>query len=112
MKKQMLSILPISLILIFLFILSMLAEEEAVNRLYALVQEQKGYTREQLSVNQMEYSDGRWGFSLTIIDHPEDEDGLLVGQMDAAGSLLTLEPEFPRNYHYERRGALKTQGLA
>ena len=23
-----------------------------------------------------------------------------------------LHPEFPRNYHYERRGALKIQGLA
>ena len=23
-----------------------------------------------------------------------------------------LYPEFPRNYHYERRGALKIQGLA
>ena len=65
MKKQMLSILPISLILIFLFIPSMLAEEEAMNRPYDIIQEQRGYTREQLSVNQMEYSDGRWGFSLT-----------------------------------------------
>lgn len=80
MKKQMLSILTMSLILIFLFIPSMLAEEEAVNMLYSILQKQRGYTREQLSVNQMEYSDGRWGFSLTIIDHPEDEDGLVPGR--------------------------------
>ena len=101
MKKQMLSILPISLILIFLFIPSMLAEEEAMNRLYDIIQEQRGYTREQLSVNQMEYSDGRWGFSLTIIDHPEDEDGLLVGQMDAAGRLLMLEG--PQKISWDRQ---------
>jgi len=27
-------------------------------------------------------------------------------------SLGSIKPEFPRNYHYERRGALKIQGLA
>ena len=65
MTVRLKGILTMSLILIFLFIPSMLAEEEAMNRLYAIIQEQRGYTREQLSVNQMEYSDGRWGFSLT-----------------------------------------------
>lgn len=41
MKKQILSILTMSLILMFLFIPSMLAEEEAMNRLYAILQEQR-----------------------------------------------------------------------
>ena len=101
MTVRLKGILTMSLILMFLFIPSMLAEEEAVNKLYAILQEQRGYTREQLSVNQMEYSDGRWGFSLTIIDHPEDEDGLLVGQMDAAGRLLMLEG--PQKISWDRQ---------
>ena len=91
MKKQSAAILAMSLILMFIFIPPLMAEEEAMNRMYAIIQEQRGYTREQLRLNQMEYSDGLWGFSLTIKDHPEDEDGLLVGQMDATGKLLLLE---------------------
>ncbi len=91
MKKQILSILTMSLLLMAFFIPSAMAEEEIINRLYAIIREQRGYTREQLSVNQMEYSDGVWGFSVTVLDHPEDEDGLLVGEMDAAGNLMTLE---------------------
>ena len=27
-------------------------------------------------------------------------------------AVYDVYPEFPRNYHYERRGALKIQGLA
>lgn len=91
MKKQILSILTMSLVLMALFIPSMMAEEEAINRMYAIIQEQRGYAREQLRVNQMEYSDGAWTFSVTVLDHPEDEDGLLVGQMDAAGNVMMLE---------------------
>ena len=37
---------------------------------------------------------------------------LLVSLELGIASTETVNPEFPRNYHYERRGALKIQGLA
>jgi hypothetical protein len=38
--------------------------------------------------------------------------GLMAAIFYRGVSVNAVDPEFPRNYHYERRGALKIQGLA
>lgn len=59
-------------------------------RALALIEQKMGYTADQLEKNNLVYSDGVWAFSVTIIDHPADEDGLIVGEMDSNGKLLCL----------------------
>lgn len=49
-----------------------------------------GYTADQLEENNLEYSNGVWAFSVIIIGHPADEDGLIIGEMDSNGNLLSL----------------------
>ena len=58
---------------------------------YATLEKETGYTRDQLIGNQMVFEDGVWYFSVTIRDHPEDEDGLLVGEMDSDGNLIGMD---------------------
>lgn len=57
---------------------------------FALIEKETGYMSSQLKKGNLVYGDGRWAFSVTIIDHPVDEDGLLVGEMDAAGNIISL----------------------
>ena len=58
---------------------------------YAALEKETGYTRNQLDPNQLVFEDGQWYFSVTVRDHPEDEDGLLIGEMDRDGNLLVLD---------------------
>lgn len=67
------------------------AEESDVWALaLALVEQEMGYSADELEKNNLVYSDGVWGFSVTIIDHSLEEDGLIVGQMDASGKKINL----------------------
>ena len=58
---------------------------------FALVERETGYTRDQVAPGQIVKEGKKWGFSVTINDHPEDEDGLLVFEMDQKGNLLSME---------------------
>ena len=58
---------------------------------YAALEKETGYTRDQLIGNQMAFEDGLWYFSVTVKDHPEDEDGLLIGELDSNGNLLGMD---------------------
>ena len=58
---------------------------------YAALEKETGYTRDQLIGNQMVFEDGLWYFSVTVKDHPEDEDGLLIGELDSNGNLLGMD---------------------
>lgn len=74
---------------------------KAWERVFALVQQKTGYTQQQLQKGNLVYSDDMWAFSLILIEHPEDEDGLLVGQMDKAGNLLNLSG--PEKISFDRQ---------
>ena len=58
---------------------------------YGMLERETGYTRDQLCPGQIMYEDGKWAVSVTVTDHPEDEDGLLVFEMDDSGRLLFME---------------------
>lgn len=60
-----------------------------------LIAREMGYSADELEKNNLVYSDGVWAFSVTIIDHPLDEDGLIVGQMDARGKKISLSGPSP-----------------
>lgn len=66
------------------------AEAQAWDQVFVLVEEETEYSKHQLEKGQLVYESGVWVFSLLVKDHPNDEDGLLVGQMDDKGSLLSL----------------------
>lgn len=66
------------------------AEADGWSLALALVEQEMGYTADQLEKNELIYEDGVWAFSVTVRDHPADEDGLIVGQMDASGGKISL----------------------
>lgn len=66
------------------------AEADGWSMALTLVEQEMGYTAEQLEKNELIYADGVWAFSVTIREHPVDEDGLIVGQMDASGKKISL----------------------
>ena len=65
-------------------------DTQAWDLAFALVEKETDYTREQLEQVNLVYEDGTYAFSVKIIDHPADEDGLLVGEMDASGNKISL----------------------
>ena len=71
-------------------VVSQAEESDAWSMALALVEQEMGYAADELEKNQLVYNDGMWSFSVTIIDHPLDEDGLIVGQMDAGGKKISL----------------------
>lgn len=91
--KKILTLVLVSTLIMVSFLVA--AEEtgtaKAWEQALALVEQKLGYSKQQLEKNQIVFGNGVWAFSLTIKDHPQDEDGLLVGQMDTAGNLLSLQ---------------------
>ena len=68
------------------------AEESSEwDMLYALLEKETGYTRDQLIGTQLVFEEGQWFFCVTLKDHPEDEDGLIIGEMDSDGNLIGME---------------------
>lgn len=78
------------IICISLPVVSQAEESDAWTMALALVEQEMGYSADELEKNNLVYSDGAWAFSVTIIDHPLDEDGLIVGEMDARGKKISL----------------------
>ena len=64
---------------------------EAWDMAFALVERKTGISRDLLRKGQIVYEDGVWGFSVVLLDPPEDEDGLYVGEMDNSGNLIELD---------------------
>lgn len=60
------------------------------NLAFALIEKETGYTRDQLEKVTLVYGNGQYAFSVKIINHPADEDGLLVGEMDASGNKISF----------------------
>ena len=68
------------------------AEESSEwDMLYALLEKETGYTRDQLIGTQLVFEEGQWFFCVTLKDHPVDEDGLIIGEMDSDGNLIGME---------------------
>ena len=68
------------------------AEESSEwDMLYALLEKEAGYTRDQLIGTQLVFEEGQWFFCVTLKDHPEDNDGLIIGEMDSDGNLIGME---------------------
>ena len=65
-------------------------DTQAWDLAFALIEKETRYTREQLEQVSLVDEDGTYAFSVKIIDHPADEDGLLVGEMDASGNKISL----------------------
>lgn len=69
-----------------------LGEEAATEKIFSLVQQQLGYTQDQLSVYEiMETTEGGLAFSLKIKDADPSTNGLVIGLLDGAGNLIELE---------------------
>lgn len=83
------------LIFIALPAVSQAEESDGWTMALVLVEQEMGYSADELEKNNLVYSDGVWAFSVTIIDHPLDEDGLIVGQMDARGKKISLSGPSP-----------------
>ena len=64
---------------------------EAWDMAFSLVERETGISRDLLRKGQIVYEDGAWGFSVVLLDPPEDEDGMYVGEMDNDGNLIELD---------------------
>ena len=58
---------------------------------FAMLERETGITRDQVEPYQIVHEDGVWGFSVKLKEHPEDEDGLLVCDMDDNGNMISIE---------------------
>ena len=67
------------------------AESSDWDLAYSLMEKYTGYSRDQVRPGQLLYEDGMLSFSVVLKDHPEDEDGLLVFEMDGQNNLVSLE---------------------
>lgn len=83
------------------------SEVQAWDQIFPLVERETGYAERQLEKQQIEYEAGVWAFSLLISDHPTDEDGLIVGQIDQVGNLLYLHGSEKISMDRQLENALK-----
>ena len=67
------------------------ADTQAWETIYRYVETELGYTQDQLIPGQLVYAESSWAFSLMVKDHPETEDGLIVGEMDGQGTITSLQ---------------------
>ena len=89
--KTMKRMLALFLVMVLTLGAACADDEAGWNLAYAMLERETGYTRDQLSPGQIMHENGQWAVSVTVIDHPEDEDGLLVCEMDDNGKLLSME---------------------
>lgn len=68
---------------------------------FAMLERETGITRDQADPCQIVHEDGVWGFSVKLKEHPEDEDGLLVCDMDKNGNMISIEG--PEKINLERQ---------
>lgn len=68
---------------------------------FAMLERETGITRDQVDPCQIVHEDGVWGFSVKLKEHPEDEDGLLVCDMDKNGNMISIEG--PEKINLERQ---------
>ena len=67
-----------------------ISEEEAMEIAFALVEDQTGYSRDQMKENQILDGDDIWYVTIVLRNPPEDEDGLYYVEMDYTGKLISL----------------------
>ena len=101
------SAMCIALLLVTAGVCACAEESSEWDTVYALLEKETGYTKDQLLGNQLVFEDGEWLFSVTIKDHPADEDGLLVGEMDSNGNLLGLSRPEKINLEMQLENDLK-----
>ena len=85
------SAMCIALLLAMAGICACAEESSEWDMLYALLEKEAGYTRDQLIGTQLVFEEGQWFFCVTLKDHPEDNDGLIIGEMDSDGNLIGME---------------------
>ena len=67
-----------------------LTEDEAWEKAFALVEQQTGYSKDQLKKNQILDGDDIWYVTIVLKKPLEDEDGLYYVEMDNDGKLISL----------------------
>lgn len=66
--------------------------ETQTDQIYRFIQEQLGYTREELTLNQTtETEEGGLAFSLKLKEADPTTNGLIIGELDAQGNCIRLE---------------------
>lgn len=95
MLKKIICACSVFVVVLFACIASLastgrISEEEAWEKAFALVEEQTGYSRDQMKKNQILDGDGIWYITIVLRNPPEDKDGLYYVEMDNAGKLISL----------------------
>ncbi len=90
MLRQLRMVLAVALIFTLIASFAVAEEDKGWELAFALIERETSYTRDQLEKVNLVYGNGQYAFSVKIIDHPADEDGLLVGEMDASGNKISL----------------------
>lgn len=84
--------LVLALLMLLAFPSHSLGEEATTEKIFSLVEQQLGYTKDQLSVNQIqETTEGGLAFSLKIKDADPTTNGLIIGMLDKAGNLVEIK---------------------
>ncbi len=90
MLRQLRILLVVVLAFTFAMSFALADDTQGWDLAFALIEKETGYTRDQLEKVTLVYGNGQYAFSVKIINHPADEDGLLVGEMDASGNKISL----------------------
>lgn len=90
MLRQVRIVLVIVLTFTFAMSFALADDIQGWDLAFALIEKETGYTRDQLEKVTLVYGNGQYAFSVKIINHPADEDGLLVGEMDASGNKISF----------------------
>lgn len=90
MLRQVRIVLVVVLTFTFAMSFALADDTQGWDLAFALIEKETGYTRDQLEKVTLVYGNGQYAFSAKIINHPADEDGLLVGEMDASGNKISF----------------------
>lgn len=90
--KQFHLITQMTLVILTLSVCVFAYAEAPMDQIYQYVEEQLGYTREELTLNQTaETEEGGLVFSLKLKEADPATNGLVIGELDAQGNLIRLE---------------------
>ena len=91
-QKQFSWLMRITLTFMVLSVFVFAYAEAPMDQIYQYVEEQLGYTREELTLNQTaETEEGGLVFSLKLKEADPATNGLVIGELDAQGNFIRLE---------------------
>ena len=101
-------LLAICLCLLMLPMVALAGEKEVWTRIDELIPQQAGYTPDMYCHgNLVGDPDNGWTFSITLYDHPEDEDGLLVYLLTPEGELIHERGPYKLTVNQQAANALR-----